>query len=442
MKFTQKQGIIVFGGILFIAIVGVAFYLGARPSSQGQKITLTVWGTDPKNIFDDLAGAYKNSAGVQITLNYTQIDPTDYDSKLLDAFAAGTAPDVFEIGNRDLPKWLSLAAPMPATLVPAYNTTQLGNDFPTVVSQDFVVDNGIGGTGQIYALPADLDTLVMLYNKDIFDSAGIVYPPTNWNDFDADIAKLRILNNQGQLTQAAAAIGGSETTIANASDMVFLLMLQNGATMTNGDSSANFNSGGENGTNPGLAAFDFYLQFANSASPYYTWNDGMGDATQEFIAGKTAIMFGYDSDVTQIKQKAPFLNFGVAAMPQPASTTLAVNYPKYTGFAVARQSQQVTAAWQFVIFATTNSAGDGVYSQDTGEPPATRAQIAADLNDPTYGVFAAQALTARSWYETDADQNDAIMNTAIQSVLSGSVDSTRALGTAQDAITAAMENQQ
>ena len=422
-----------FGAVLFVVVIGFAFYFGTRSSSQAQKVTLTAWGTDPKNVFDDMASAYKTS-GVDLTLNYTQVPAADYQNKLLNAFAAGTGPDIFEIGNRELPKWQSIVAPIPAALSSSFNITSLQNDFPTAVSQDFASGN------QIYALPLDLDTLALFYNKDLFDTAGIVYPPKTWDDFQADISKLRVLNQQGQVTQAAAALGGSEASIANAPDLVFLLMLQNGARMTDSNgSTATFNSGGQNGSNPGLAAFNFYLQFANSASPYYTWNDGMGDAVQNFIAGKTAMMFDYPAAISEIKQKAPFLNFGVAAIPQPASTTVQVNYPKYKGLAVARQSSQITAAWQFILYVTTNANGEDVYAKDTGDLPASRSYIAANLNDPSYGVFASQALTARSWYEADDAQIDAIMNTAIQNVLNGSTDSTHALGVAQDAVTAVMQ---
>jgi multiple sugar transport system substrate-binding protein len=425
MKFTQKQIGIVVGGVLLVLIIIGALYFGLRPSSQNQKVTLTVWGTDPSSVFQDLASAYK-TVQPGATINYTQIDPADYDDTLLKAFAAGDGPDLFEIGNRELPKWESVATPIPAALAGDFNLSILQNDFPTVIGQDFVSNN------QIYALPLDLDTLAMYYNKDIFDSAGIVYPPSTWDDFEADIAKLRIENAQGQITRAAAAIGGSETSIANAPDLVFLLMLQNGAQMISSDgTTATFND------DSGLDAFNFYLQFANSASPYYTWNDGMGDAVQSFVAGNSAILFDYASAMATIKAQQPFLNFGIAAMPQPASSTIAVNYPEYEGLAVSRQGQ-VDAAWQFILFATTNAAGEAVYTKDTGEPPATRAYIAANLTDPTYGVFAAQALTARSWYEADDAQIDSIMNAAIQSVLNGSTDSGHALGTAQDSVTSVM----
>ncbi len=431
MKFTQKQIGIVVGGVLLLAIIFGAFYFGLRPASQSAKATLTVWGTDPTSVFQDMASAYKIVAP-GATINYTQIDAANYDQTLLKAFAAGTGPDLFEIGNREMPKWQSVTAPIPATLSSSFNLSILQNNFPTAVAQDFVLNN------QIYALPLDLDTLAMYYNKDIFDSAGIVYPPSNWNDFEADIAKLKIVNAQGQITRAAAAIGGSETSIANAPDLVSLLMLQNGTQMVSSDgTTATFDSGGVSGSNPGLNAFNFYLQFANSASPYYTWNDAMGDAVQNFVAGNTAILFDYASGIKEIKQKAPFLNFGLAAMPQPGSSTIAVNYPQYEGLAVSRQGQ-VAAAWQFILFATTDPAGEAVYTKDTGEPAASRATIAANLSDPTYGIFASQALTARSWYEADNTQIDSIINSAIQNVLSGSTDSGHALGTAQDAVTAVM----
>jgi len=69
------------------------------------------------------------------------------------------------------------------------------------------------------ALPLSLDTLAMIYNKDLLDSAGIAVLPKNWNDFDGDVARLRSVNAQGQIVQAGAAIGGSAASIANAADI-------------------------------------------------------------------------------------------------------------------------------------------------------------------------------------------------------------------------------
>lgn len=432
-KFTQKQIIIIaIGGIIVIGISLFLFTGGAKKQQAQQKVALTVWGTEPRNVFEDLITSYA-AFRPNVTITYVPVDASEYESKVANALIAGNGPDVFEIGNRDLPRWESALAPMPtSTFAAEFDLTKLQSYFPDVVASDFV------SNGQIYALPLSIDTLAMIYNRDFFNSAGIATPPTTWNDFEADVTKLRVLNAQGQIVRAAAALGGSETSIANAPDILSLLMLQNGTTMTSADfSSAEFASDYGAG-NTGLAAFDFYLQFANAASPYYTWNDAMGDATQSFIQGKTAIIFDYQSSLTAIKAKAPFLNIGVAPMPQPSNATIRVDYPRYQGLAASKQGQSLSA-WDFILYLTAYTEGENIYLKDTGYPPAQRIAITAAENDPNLAAFAPQALTAQSWHEADSITIGGIFNTAIQSALSGSTSPEQALSIAQSSVSALMQ---
>jgi multiple sugar transport system substrate-binding protein len=427
-KLTQKQtiiiavgGVIVIGALLLFSLGG-----GSKPAAQ-QKITLSVWGTEDKKVFEDLIAAY-TAYRKGATVTYTQVDAADYQDQVLAALAAGKGPDVIEIGNRELPQWQPALAAMPSsTFAAQFDITKLRSYFPSVVESDFV------SGGQIYALPFSIDTLAMIYNRDYFDSAGIATPPATWDAFEADVPKLRVLNAQGQITRAAAALGGSETSIADAPDILSLLMLQNGTTMTNTDNSSAEFAGGGASANNGLAALNFYLQFADAASPYYTWNDSMGDALQSFIQGKTAVIFNYQSSLAEIKAKAPFLNYAVAPMPQPQDATVAVNYPLYTGLAAAKQGNSASA-WDFILYLTTYTEGENIYLTDTGAPPAQRIAISAAESDPDLAAFAPQALTARSWYEADDQKIDGIFNAAIQSALSGSVDPNQALNVAQSAV--------
>ncbi|HEY5221377.1 MAG TPA: extracellular solute-binding protein [Candidatus Paceibacterota bacterium] len=429
---TQKQIIIIGGGVVLVIIIAVVFFLSIRPHAGGgaSAVTLTIWGTDNERAFDDIIQSYSGpGAGSQSQIKYVQIDPAQYQTKLLGALAAGTGPDIFEIPNRDLSQWQSVAAPVPATLATTFNQVTLQNDFPDVVSQDFV------SGGYIYALPLSIDTLAMIYNKDLFNTAGIATIPTTWEGLQADIPQLRVTNAQGQITQAALALGGSEESIYNAPDIIFLLMMQNGAQMTSTDgSSVMFASGASSNNTSGLNAFNYYLQFANAADSNYTWNDGMGTALQSFTQGKTAVIFDYSSALAQIAATAPFLNYGVSAMPQPANATVAVNYAKYSGLAVSRDSANVAGAWNFIIGLTTSPSDENIYLKDTGAPPALRSVIATDVTNPTMSVFAEQALTAKSWHESDSEQFDSIMNTAIVNVLNGAADSTTALTQAQNAM--------
>jgi multiple sugar transport system substrate-binding protein len=428
---TQKQIIIIAAAVVLVLVGGTVFFLNIRSGGGGQApVKLTIWGTDSETAMNDVISKYSGpGSGTQSQISYTQIDPSDYQSKLLAALAAGTGPDIFEIPNRDLSQWQSVATPIPATFAQTFNQVTLESDFPDIVSQDFV------SGGYIYALPLSIDTLAMIYNKDMFNTAGIATVPTTWEGLVADIPSLRQVNAQGQITQAALALGGSETSIYNAPDIIFLLMMQNGAQMTSADgTTVTFASGANGSDTSGVNAFNYYLQFANAAGSSYTWNDGMGDAIDSFTQGKTAVIFDYSSALATIKAKAPFLNYGVAAMPQPANAATVVNYAKYNGLAVSRDSTQVAAAWNFIISLTTSPADENIYTEDTGAPPALRSVIAADLGSPATSVFAAQALTAKSWHEAASEQYDSIMNTAIENVLNGSADSTAALTQAQTAM--------
>lgn len=428
MKLTKRQAILILAGIVVLGGAITLVFLNLRPKANTAAQTkLSVWGIEDKAAFSSIAASYPYG-----TVTYTQIDPTNFDSQVLGALAAGTGPDVLEIGNRSLPRWQSILAPMPATYAQTFGPLQMQNAFPDVVSQDFIA------SGSLYALPFSIDTLVLVYDKDLFNSANIVYPPTTWDDFQADVVKLRTVNAQGQLTRAGAAIGGSETSVANAPDILSLLMLQNGTQMVaNGLSSATFASGSGGA---GLAAFNYYLQFANASSPYYTWNDGMGNAFDSFAAGNAAMVFAYESDLATIKAKAPFLNIGIAPVPQATGATVAVNYPKYEGFAATKAGQSA-AAWYFILYMTTNDTVEKAYVTATGEPPALRQEIQADMNDPNLAVFASQTLTAKSWYEADDEKVDGIFNAAIQNVLGGQADSTMALNQAEAAVSGLMQSQ-
>ena len=100
--------------------------------------------------------------------------PAQYQTKLLAALAAGTGPDIFEIPNRDLPQWTSVAAPIPAALVTTFNHRNVADRFPRCRRRRIFVSGG-----NMYALPLSIDTLAMIYNKDIFNTAGIAKVPSD-----------------------------------------------------------------------------------------------------------------------------------------------------------------------------------------------------------------------------------------------------------------------
>jgi multiple sugar transport system substrate-binding protein len=423
MQFSKKQLYIIIGAAVAIGVVVFLVVSNIKVKPTANPVTLNVWGTISRDTFENkLAAGYK-TLRPNATVKYTQLDPANYDNAVVQALAAGNGPDVLFIGNHDLPKRKSLLVPVDPV---QFGAASLAADFPTVVGQDF------SDSGQIYALPLSIDTMTLIYNKDAFDQAAIPNPPRTWAEFQTLIPKLRVLNQAGQLTKSAAAIGASEKSIDRATDLLNLLMLQNSAAMTDArHGTATF--AGTQGSSPGLGAFSFYLQFANAASPLYTWSENEGNSLESFAAGQVVMVMDYHGVLASLKKKNPFLNIGVAEMPQ-VSVDNVVNYASYQGLAVSKQSKASAWAWDFIIYATTNADATKGYLASTGEPPALRSLIAADLNDADLGVFAKQALTARSWYIPDYEPVKNIFNTAIGNVLAGKLDSLAALRNAQDQV--------
>ena len=423
MIFSKKQKIILAGGGFLVIVVLVLIFTNTKGGGNILTTNLTVWGVDDASVITPLLFSYtKLQPGIKIS--YIKVNSSEYDSKLLEALALAKGPDVFIVRSGSLLKDKAKLAPVSPT---QFNLTKIQGFADVVWSKnygsDFVYKN------QIYALPLYIDTLALFYNRDMFNEAAIVYPPKTWEDFQNDIPLLRKTDEFGNITRAGAAIGGTEKTIGVVGDILGLLMLQNGVAMTSDDlGKAVFADGGKRGK--GSQALNFYTQFANPASKYYTWNDGMGEALSSFASGKAAMVLGYKQDLAAIKKKNPFLNVGVAPVPQvDVDNTLA--YANYVGLGVSARSKSQQAAWDFVIYATTNLDFQRAYLKATQKPPALKSLIAEMINSLEIQVFARQALTARSWTRVDNEQVKQIFSDTVDDVLSGRSDSAKALERAQ-----------
>lgn len=391
-------------GVSLAILIVVLIVMNIAGNEQGnQPAKLKVWGIETarssKLLLDNFRIARPN-----IEIQYEQIDEASYDERLLEALALGEGPDVFLVDNHSL---LKNKAKLAALNREDFGLIKLRELFPQVIEQDFV------SAGKIYALPLYLDTLVLYYNKDFFDQAGIIYPPKTWPEFQQVIPLLKKSGFEKNIDRAGAAIGGSGGAIKRAADILGLLMLQNGTQMVAPDlSRATFAKDGKRGI--GFQAFNFYLQFANPLSSYFTWNDNLGDEGVSFSQGKTAMIFGYKSDLENIKKKNPFLNIGVTKVPQ-VDEEKAISYARYLGFGVSKRSRYQTQAWDFVIFVSTNKELQRQYSIQEGKRPAAlKSLIAEAIGDPEQEIFARQALIARSWVQVDGEKVDQIFSEAIR----------------------------
>lgn len=438
MNLSRNQ-IIIIGAVGLIALFFVLIFLGIipglkKPGSSGSfqtpggdnETAISFWGIsnsdDEKNAIQTTIEEYQK-INKSVKINFTPFsDAKNYEKNLLNALATGKAPDIFMFHNTWLPKHFNKTTPLPET---AFSLSALRNYFPEVVEQDFVVQQE--NKSFIISLPLYIDTLALLYNKNIFDAKAVALPPTNWQSFQNTIPYLRETNLSNQITKPAAAIGGSEKSVDSASDLLNLLMMQFGNSMIDGYGKANFSQ-------QGLPALDFYLQFSNPNSSYYTWNENLRYSLDNFSDGSTAIIFNYSSRIPLIKSKNPYLNIGISPMLQPTGASQPINYADYWGLSVSNQSQRSDLAWNFILFATANPQAAEAYLQTTKKPPALRTLIQKYINDPELGVFSKQALTARSWRQPDSATVKQIFSNMIESILSNRITPKQGLEQAESEI--------
>lgn len=424
MKLTKEQ-IVIFGVAALIVIFFILIFLGVIPGLRTKntvsKFAFNFWGIDSPATFEKIIADYQKLRP-NVTVKYQQKNESTYENDLINDLAAGQGPDIFVIKNTWLLKHKNKISPLPETQLSFQNFQQI---FPDVVAQDFSFNK------TIYALPLYIDTLALYYNKDFFDQKSVAVPPATWQEFLDLIPQLRELNYAGEIVRAAAALGGSPSSISQATDILNLLMLQKGTQMIDaGATRANFND------QNGKVALDFYTRFANPASPYYTWSDSFGNSLDSFGQGKTAMMFDYGSEAQNIKAKNPFLNFVISPMLQ-FNSNQAVNFAQYWGYTATSKldSTKSAWAWDFVLYMTTNHQSAETYFETTKKPPALRILINKYINDPDMGIFAKQALTSRSWLQPDDQKVAQIFSEMISGVTSGRLSSATALQQAADQIT-------
>jgi ABC-type glycerol-3-phosphate transport system substrate-binding protein len=124
------------------------------------------------------------------------------------------------------------------------------------------------------------------------------------------------------------------------------------------------------------------------------------------------MMLNYSHQAGILNERASRLNYGIAPMPQISETDIK-NYANYWAVAVSGKSLAPNEAWKFAAYLASRE-GASSYLAQTMRPSARRDIIDLQKNDLALGVFANQALSAKSWYQVD--------NSAIESIFAEMID--------------------
>jgi multiple sugar transport system substrate-binding protein len=221
LNFMEEKMKRVIAIVIVTLLFSALFFAGCGGSGGGSKdVTLRVgmWDQNQAPGIEKVLADFTAETGIK-----TQVEVTpwnDYWTLLEAAATGGSLPDVFWMHSGQVRRYME--ANLLIDLTDRINSSSLANmsNFP----QDLVDLYALNG--KQYAIPKDLDTIGLVYNKKLFDEAGVAYPTNNWTWDDLRDAARRLSNPSKEQWGIAFTPGETQTGYWN-------LIYQNGGYVIN-----------------------------------------------------------------------------------------------------------------------------------------------------------------------------------------------------------------
>lgn len=308
-------------------------------SSTDGRIELTFWSlfTGGDGEFFDAMIEEFNSSQDEIVMKNDMVKFTDYYTKLTTALAAKTAPDVIVVHQGNMLNYVNNGSLL---ALDDYVGEDILADFQTAPLDACRFD------GKLYSLPLDVHPIVMYYNVDILNEAGVDEVPTTVDEFLAAAEKVK--ENTDYVPFAIDNTTGTYKAYT-LTRLFFSFMAQQGGSFLNSDNTAaNFNN------EYGLAALSFLQDVVNK----YDYNPSELDydaAMNMFKLGEVAFYFN-GVWATGTFETVDGLNF--KAVPLPAMFGSEAAWAGSHTLAIPVQNNQdpekVEAAVKFIDWMTSH----------------------------------------------------------------------------------------
>jgi multiple sugar transport system substrate-binding protein len=322
---------------------------------------------------EDIAKAYE-AEHPNVTVNLQYVNSDNALQKVTVALQGGQQPDISYQYGTNMPQLAQ--APKIVDLTDRVADPNFDwNDFFEGERAVATVD------GRVLGIPALVDNLAVVYNKDLFAKAGIAEPTPDWTWDDFRAAAKATTDPANKVFGAVFPADGSETTVWQYEAM---LWEAGGDILTSDDQKAAFNS------DAGVRALAMLQSMQQDGSLYLDFHPDSGKYGNLFNSGKIGMVITGPWDLSGF----PDVNYGVVQMPSfdPGGSHITIAGPD-NWVIFDNGPERVDAAWDFLSFLTSpdNVLAD---SLATSHLP-TRASVEQmpgfaefDQNFPGVGAFA------------------------------------------------------
>lgn len=429
MDKSQKKLIILLSitaGVLLLITLLLAVMYNPKPKPI-DGVELVFWGFwEEEEAMHPLIEKYEaENPGVKI---YYAIQPLkNYETLLYTRLeqAGATnepAPDIAMIHNSWLPKYEKLLTPLPEDLMSRETYSQ--EFYPTAL------DDFTGREGDIYAIPLQIDGLMVIYNKELLLKAGYSAPPDDWDSFMEAAQRLTIRDSLGKITQSGLAIGTSRN-ITHSTDILSYFFLQNKAEIMNETRDQVTLT-----SNRAITALDTYTSFVDEENA--TWAVYLPNDLSYFVDGKLAMMFGTSWRALEILENTEDIEFGLSPLPRLPNNE-EVYYSTYWGTTVSKESTNSEEAWKFVEFLSQpeqlRRLNQNAAKIRTFGEPYSRVSMNKELEENPYTqALAYMAPYMKSWQMGEQGFVEGLLKQAITDVAEGNKNSTTVLKDTEEEI--------
>lgn len=323
---------------LLVCLVLLSTTLSACQPKPGGSISFMVFG-DPAELaaYQNLVDAFHAThPDIQVELIHIP-SQSDYRNRLAADLAAGSPADVLLINYRRYAAFANVGALEP--LGPYLEQSDLiqESDFYPEAIEPFKWD------GELMCIPQNISSLVVYYNKELFDAAGVDYPAEGWtwDDFLAAAQSLtKDLDGDGVTDQFGV---GLEPSLIRLAPFVWQAV---GEIVDDPIHPATLLLD----TDEAYKAVQFFveLQTVHHVVPNAE-EEKSEDSESRFINGRTAMFFNSRRGVPTYRESAAF-DWDVAALPQNKEQAGILHADAYCLPSVSKNKE---AAWTFIEFANS-----------------------------------------------------------------------------------------
>ena len=320
--------------------IGVAALLAAGFGHQAMAADLTFWSwrQEDRTAYQEIIADF-NKLHPDVKIKFEAFEPTSYNTILSTALAGGKGPDIMQ--TRAYGGIEAIAKPGYLLALDKATVPELDN-----IPADALAAETMRENGKIYAVPFATQTVLILYNKDLFKTHGIQVPET-WDDLIAASKALKAKGVQ-PFANGTATAWQNEILMGAIAPSIY-------GPQFNGDIVA------------GKATFedkrfvDALAKIAELKDYFPQGFTGVDYPTMQqlFISGRAAMIAAGSFEIANFRRQNPKLDIGVMATPPatkgaPRLVSLFVD----GGYGVNAKSEHKADALKFIRYTASTRFGD------------------------------------------------------------------------------------